>query len=348
MFPAIPPHEAHLRERALAKKTFTRLYLALFLFLIFVNGLLLALQLFMISYLGEDSAYEIFSSPYFAYSVQVLFMYVLGFPFFLLLCQGLPRAVYEKKSLGLGSLIIYFMICWFIMTAGASLSTTISTFIYTFLPGGGTDSGVIDGIANGVPLWLSILLFVVLAPIFEELMFRKLLIDRMSVFGDGCAIAVSAIAFGIFHGNIEQMIYAAGIGVILGIVYTKTRQVKYTIFLHMAVNFLGSIPSLLINDLSEELISQGENYDLGLSIALSSISIITVILQLGLTVAGLVMLCVWAAKGKITPQKRYIAAIRGGTLAKATVFNFGALLFFAFCLFEICYNVYTNVILAIG
>ena len=49
-------------------------------------------------------------------------------------------------------------------------------------------------------------------------MFRKLIIDRMSIYGDKLAIIVSSIAFGLFHGNFYQIFYATLIGFILGYV----------------------------------------------------------------------------------------------------------------------------------
>lgn len=87
-----------------------------------------------------------------------------------------------------------------------------------------------------------------LAPVIEELLFRKLLIDRLHRFGDRAAILVSAVAFGLLHGNFSQLFYACFIGMLLGYVYCRTRRLRYTILLHMAINLLGGVlPSALLS-----------------------------------------------------------------------------------------------------
>ena len=52
---------------------------------------------------------------------------------------------------------------------------------------------------------------------------------------------VSALIFGLFHGNLSQFFYAVGLGLVFGYVYLRTRQLRWSILLHMIVNFLGSV-----------------------------------------------------------------------------------------------------------
>lgn len=58
---------------------------------------------------------------------------------------------------------------------------------------------------------------VVMAPICEEILFRKILIDRIRLYGDKAAILVSSVVFGLSHGNFYQFFYAFGIGLVLAI-----------------------------------------------------------------------------------------------------------------------------------
>lgn len=53
-------------------------------------------------------------------------------------------------------------------------------------------------------VWL-ILFVCVGAPVFEELIFRKALIDRAIYCGEGIAIAMSGVMFGLFHGNLNSL-----------------------------------------------------------------------------------------------------------------------------------------------
>ena len=101
------------------------------------------------------------------------------------------------------------------------------------------------------------LCIVVLSPIIEELLFRKILLDRVRIYGDKVAIIFTAIAFGFYHGNLSQLFYAVGLGIILAYIVLKTNQLKYSIGIHMFVNAMGSlILPMLIGDGSDLLRAQ--------------------------------------------------------------------------------------------
>ncbi len=80
-----------------------------------------------------------------------------------------------------------------------------------------------------------------LAPIFEELVFRKFIIDRTQRYGEMVAIMYSSLAFGLFHCNLYQFFYAFVIGIVLGYVYIRTGNIILTIIMHMCVNASSSI-----------------------------------------------------------------------------------------------------------
>ena len=96
---------------------------------------------------------------------------------------------------------------------------------------------------------LKLLFAVILGPMFEETVFRKFLIDRTKRFGGRTAVILSAAAFGLFHGNLNQFFYAAMLGLVFGYVYLNTGKLRYTIILHMLINFMGGIiaPYLVTN-----------------------------------------------------------------------------------------------------
>lgn len=98
---------------------------------------------------------------------------------------------------------------------------------------------------------LSMLLYVGLgAPIFEEILFRGLLIRSLEPYGKKMAIFVSALLFGFYHGNPVQTPYAALVGMVLGYVAME-HNIIWAMVLHMFNNliFADTIPRL-IQDLS--------------------------------------------------------------------------------------------------
>lgn len=106
----------------------------------------------------------------------------------------------------------------------------------------------VEQILNGLSGWAIFLTMVVMAPICEEILFRKVLIDRTRLYGDKAAIVVSGFIFGLCHGNFYQFFYAFFIGVVFAYIYIQTGKLRYTIVFHMIINFLGSIVGLKVQN----------------------------------------------------------------------------------------------------
>ena len=103
----------------------------------------------------------------------------------------------------------------------------------------------LNDVFEGTNIWIYSVSAVILAPIVEELFFRKLLISRMERHGEKAAILLSGLIFGIFHGNFSQFFYAFALGIVLGYIYIRTRKIGITIAIHMLVNLLGGVLSPL-------------------------------------------------------------------------------------------------------
>ncbi|MGG5461171.1 CPBP family intramembrane glutamic endopeptidase [Clostridium sp. B9] len=84
---------------------------------------------------------------------------------------------------------------------------------------------------------------VILAPLMEELIFRGIIFNEAEKYKKGAfPIIVSAILFGLLHINPLHIVAASFSGIILGIVYSKTRSLKITIFMHALNNLLSCFP----------------------------------------------------------------------------------------------------------
>lgn len=170
-------------------------------------------------------------------------LYLIGVPAGLALLPKQPKAEIPKRSISLGSYVRLFFISVFMMYAGNFIGNILSALLYGF---GGIEVGnQIGEIATASALMPRIVFMVILAPVIEELIFRKALIDRMQPYGEKLAVITSALIFGFFHGNLAQLFYAFTLGLVFGYVYLRTGKLRYTIGLHMLVNFLGSVISVL-------------------------------------------------------------------------------------------------------
>ncbi len=166
-------------------------------------------------------------------------IYLFGVPVMYLIIRKLPAVEIEKKNLKLKQWLVLPIICIFLMYAGNIIGSLITTILGAIFHTGGMNP--IDSMISSGSVWTTIVFAVILAPVMEELVFRKLLIDRVHVYGEKTAILVSAFTFGLFHGNFAQFFYAAALGALFAYVYVRTGKVRYTIVLHMFVNFFGGV-----------------------------------------------------------------------------------------------------------
>lgn len=87
----------------------------------------------------------------------------------------------------------------------------------------------------------------IVAPILEELLFRGYVINLFKKYGKKTAIIISACMFGITHAEFMQILPAILCGIILGILYIKTNNIKVCIACHMINNIFGIINNYYIN-----------------------------------------------------------------------------------------------------
>ena len=88
-----------------------------------------------------------------------------------------------------------------------------------------------------------ILLAVVMAPLFEEIVFRGIIMKGLINKGTKpkTAIIISAIVFGLVHANPWQFVGAVLLGSVLGLVYYKTKSLLLPILLHAFNNLCSAI-----------------------------------------------------------------------------------------------------------
>lgn len=82
----------------------------------------------------------------------------------------------------------------------------------------------------------------VIIPVMEEFMFRGLIFKRMRTTGSATrAIILSAIIFGLYHGNAVQFVYATLCGVLLAYLYEKYGSLKAPILAHILMNVVACV-----------------------------------------------------------------------------------------------------------
>ena len=184
----------------------------------------------------------ILDSIYFEWLASYLPLFVVGMGLFTVIIRRLPKQELYRPGMTMGYWMRALCVCMTLLFGGSLLGAQISRLVYGAQ---GSDVAEFNGLLEQSPIWLVIVIVVVVGPILEEFIFRKLILDRLVVFGDAPAILFSAILFMLYHATFSQMFYSFLIGLVFGYVYIRSGKLRYTIALHMVINFLGTIVGML-------------------------------------------------------------------------------------------------------
>lgn len=185
-------------------------------------------------------------TTWFQWTVTIISLYVIAAPLAFLVLRTVPAEPPTRRRMSAKTFFIFLSMAFALLIVGSLVGQTVNNVIGRFF--GEQESGITEAIENS-DLWLSCLYSLVIAPIFEELFFRKLLVDRLRFLGDWAVVLLSGITFGLFHGNIEQFFYAALLGTLLALIYQKTGNILYTILVHSVINFFGGILPTVVDRL---------------------------------------------------------------------------------------------------
>lgn len=250
--------------------------------------------------------------------VSILPMYLIGMPVLIRLVRRIPEQTPQRHSIKPGSFILAVIMCYAIVYVSNIVGTVITTVI-GMLKGGVVQNQVLD-VTQSVSMWMIFLYMVICAPILEEYVFRKLIVDRTVRYGQGTAVLFSGLMFGLFHGNLNQFVYAFVLGMFLAFLYVKTGNIKVTIALHMMINFMGGLVSsglmrLIDLDAYMEAALSGDMTALTAFLQENAVGIIAygayILFVVGMMIAGSVLLIVSLARRKFVLARGSVAIPRG-------------------------------------
>ena len=227
-------------ENKMIKKYFSTLGFRMFLGIIVIY----AVQIICGAIVGAINP-ELMQNFDIAMLVSMIPMYLIGFPVLIVLVKKVEQQKIEEKSMSGNDFVKAMFISYALIIIGNLFGLGI-TAIIALIKGESVINPIVDIVSEG-NIFLTFIYTGICAPIFEEIVFRKLLIDRTVKYGEKTAIILSGVAFGLFHGNLNQFVYAMIIGMFFAFVYAKTGKLKYCIILHMFINFVGGTWQIIIS-----------------------------------------------------------------------------------------------------
>jgi len=282
----------------------------------------------LILYLFKDQAwvkeYSIF--------INMLPMYIIGVPVGCFVISRQKATPVAKQTFTIKKLIACIAVAFGFMYVGNIVGSILSNMLAT-LTSTKANNAVAD-LLMGSSMWQNFIIAVICAPIIEEFIMRKLLIERTIKYGEKTAIIVSALAFGIYHGNITQFVYATLIGLVLGYVYVKSGNLIYNIIIHMVINFVGGILSMLVLkktgllELIEVSTDPSRANDM-MSIIMNNLGGVAiygvyVLCLIAVAIIGIIIFALNVKKLNLQAGEKTLAK---GTIFKTIVLNVGVILF---------------------
>lgn len=274
--------------------------------------------------------------------ISVASMYLFGFPLLaFLMIRFVPAKKVERHKIKPGEYVLAAVMCIGLAYLSNLAGNMITIFVGK-IKGSPVENVMMNLTAEMSPV-IILLYMVIAAPILEELFFRKLIVERTIVYGDWIAILTSGLMFGLFHGNLNQFVYAMVIGMFLAYLYAKTGNLKITISLHMLFNFIGGfLSSQLIKAI--DLVAYTEAAASGDYMSLVNVMqqniwawvgyLVFTLFVYGMMIAGTVIFIVFLTTKRFKFRKGEIELPK--KLKYCVVFgNFGMLTFLAFWIITI-------------
>jgi membrane protease YdiL (CAAX protease family) len=191
--------------------------------------------------------------PWLNWVLSYVPLYCIYFPIFYLLLCRLPNTENsihrpQPRRISIPHFIVIILFGLGISTGLNVLTTLISVFMNLLL-----GVGVSNPMAQAMgfsDLVTNVIMVAGVAPLMEELIFRKFLYQKLIGYGPNLYILVSSLFFMCFHTNLYQMGYAFVLGLILSSIYAYTGKFRYNWGFHFILNSSTAVV-LIISTLIE-------------------------------------------------------------------------------------------------
>ena len=202
--------------------------------------------LFVMGFLGYSSqqAIAVMSDPAIMQVVQIVissFAFIVPFAITVSITNNKISSIIPfgapQKQLWLPFFLIGVGFCAFSNVATSVSGGIFESFGFEYnLPSMDDPKGIFG-------FFLCVLATAVTPALVEEFACRGVIHGYLSRFGEGFAIIVTSVIFGVMHGNFTQMFFAFLVGLVLSYVRVKTGSIWICILIHFTNNFISVVLS---------------------------------------------------------------------------------------------------------
>ena len=150
-----------------------------------------------------------------------------------------------KHPLSIGQIIGWSVAGLFLAWIAQAIAVTIEMQLFGIDPASENTEVIVDFTRSNI---LFILIPAIIAPILEEIIFRKILFGtfykKMNFF---IAALLSSLIFAVLHLDFTHLLIYATMGFVFAFLYVQTKRIIVPIIVHMAINTIAVLGQLLID-----------------------------------------------------------------------------------------------------
>ncbi|WP_040983888.1 CPBP family intramembrane glutamic endopeptidase [Oceanobacillus jeddahense] len=165
-----------------------------------------------------------------------VFSFTIGLVIVLLLLKPDMQVRAHSDAVGVGGIIVWSVLGIFMALLSQGLAATIEMEVFGIDPGSENTQGIMN-MARAVPIF--VILPAILAPILEEIIFRKIifgsLYKKMNFF---FAAIISALIFAVIHWDFLHILVYTAMGFVFAFLYVQTKRIIVPIIVHAGMNTL--------------------------------------------------------------------------------------------------------------
>lgn len=243
-----PPDQVTPEEKRKIRKNYNSIGITLLVLYIIILAVC-TIGFIVCEYMGNDVLYDedglrivgtaemIVSGGFPAISAMIVFAGYCAF------AKYDPKELFSTSRIKAGEVIKYILIVLFLQQISLICSMLMMSCLYSI---GCEVPGLNFVIAHDPGTYAAdVISAVILAPIGEELIYRGVVLRCASKVSGRFAIFLSALMFGLMHGNPYQMVLGFLLGIPLAMITLKTGSIIPAIICHMANNLSNSITTIV-------------------------------------------------------------------------------------------------------